>query len=72
MFTKIQSLYLSWVNDFISVARFAEYYEISEEYAYKLIRVGREVHERHVSKVLSDKTKTHNEDMKLLQALGLI
>lgn len=51
IFSDIQSLYLSWVNDFLSVERFAEYYGLSEEYAYKLIRIGREVHERHVDRL---------------------
>ncbi len=33
-------IYLSWVNDFLTVARLAEYYEISEEHATLIIDLG--------------------------------
>jgi hypothetical protein len=31
-------MYLDWVNNFLTVARFAEYYEMSEEQAIDLIQ----------------------------------
>ena len=31
-------MYLDWVNNFLTVARFAEYYEMSEEQAHDLIK----------------------------------
>ena len=33
--------YLDWFNNFLTVERFAEYYGISEDYAYDLIQRGR-------------------------------
>ena len=44
----LQALYLSWVNDFLTVERFAEYYGISECHAQELIELGRENHEEEV------------------------
>ncbi len=31
-------MYLDWVNNFLTVARFAEYYEMSEKQAHDLIK----------------------------------
>lgn len=51
MFKKLQNLYLSWVNEFISLERFAEYYGMTEERANRVVNVGRDVHERHVRRL---------------------
>jgi len=32
-----EHLYLDWVNNFLTVGRFAEYYEMSEDHARELI-----------------------------------
>ncbi|HWV28287.1 MAG TPA: hypothetical protein VN038_01485 [Dyadobacter sp.] len=47
MFEKIHSLYLDYVNNFLTAARFAEYYQITEEKAQKLITTGRKLHARY-------------------------
>lgn len=39
--TKIADLYLSWVNEFLTVARFAEYYYLEKYEAEQLIDMGR-------------------------------
>ena len=45
---KIERLYLSYFNDFLSVAYFAEYYGLSERKAKRVITVGRKLnHRRH-------------------------
>lgn len=44
----LQALYLSWVNDFLTYERFAEYYGVSVEHAQKLIELGRANHEEEV------------------------
>ena len=36
----IPALYLSWLNDFITVEKFAEHYNISVEMALAIIDVG--------------------------------
>ena len=41
----LQRYYLDWVNNFISVERFSEYYASSEGDANKIIEQGREIHE---------------------------
>lgn len=41
-------MYLSYVNDFITVSAFAAYYMISEELASQIINEGRELHELNV------------------------
>jgi len=38
---KWNELYIDWVNNFLTVARFAEYYGTTEEHAEEIIRVGR-------------------------------
>ena len=37
------AIYLQWVNDFLSVARFAEYHEITEAQADALITLARDI-----------------------------
>ena len=43
MKAKIENLYLDWRNNFLRVERFAEYYSLSIEKAYKVIDLGREI-----------------------------
>jgi len=38
---KIIELYLSYVNDFLTVSCFAEYYCMTEEKAHRIINAGR-------------------------------
>ena len=45
---KRRELYLDWVNNFLTVAYFAEYYDISESEAQEVINSGRKIHERTV------------------------
>ncbi len=40
---RIETLYLSYVNDFLTVERFSEYYNISIEKANKIINLGRKL-----------------------------
>jgi len=40
-----QESYLSWVNDFLTVPRFAEYYGLTERRAHIVIRKGRLLHQ---------------------------
>ena len=37
---KIKALYLEYVNDFLTVTRFAEYYRITELRASKILSIG--------------------------------
>lgn len=44
---KLQKLFLSWVNDFVTVEKFAGYYGITtRDRAYRIINAGRTIHER--------------------------
>ena len=40
---KFTEMYLDWVNNFLTVARFAEHYSISEEKALFIINTGRAI-----------------------------
>ncbi len=40
---RIEMLYLSYVNDFLTVGRFSEYYNITIEKANKIINLGRKL-----------------------------
>ena len=39
----VEILYLEWVNNFISIERFAEYFKLTLEQAEKIIKVGRKM-----------------------------
>ena len=41
----VERLYLEWVNNFISIERFAEYFNLTLEQAEKVIKVGRKMFE---------------------------
>jgi hypothetical protein len=43
---KLVLFYLDWVNDFVGVDTFADYYGIERGRAEKMIRIGRKLHER--------------------------
>ena len=45
-------LYLEWVNNFLTVGRFAEYYGMTQEHANKIIEEGRKTD--NFTKVLSE------------------
>lgn len=40
---KFTEMYLDWFNNFLTVERFAEYYEINVEQAQQIINLGREI-----------------------------
>ena len=42
-------MYLDWFNNFLTVARFAEYYGITEDQARIIIHEGRILHESRVA-----------------------
>lgn len=45
-----QSLYLEWVNDFITITEFAESHNLTEKQARQQIEIGRKIHNRRTSK----------------------
>lgn len=40
---KIEKMYLDYFNNFLSIYRFAEYYGIDEDKAYRVIEIGRKL-----------------------------
>lgn len=42
----VELLYLSFVNDFLSVERFAEYYDFTLKKARRIIDIGRKINHR--------------------------
>lgn len=46
MKAKIEKLYLSYVNDFLTTERFAEYYNMDISKAYRLIKIGRKLNSK--------------------------
>ncbi len=42
---KFVTMYLDWVNNFISVQRFADHYQISVDTAWKIIEIGHSIGE---------------------------
>lgn len=40
----LEKLYLDYFNNFLTIAKFASYYNISEELAIMMINQGREIH----------------------------
>jgi hypothetical protein len=45
---EIKAMYLDWINNFLTVKRFAERYNLTTEQAEIIIKVGRELHESSV------------------------
>lgn len=43
-----QALYIDWFNNFLTLARFAEYYNLSESQARIAISAGKKIHEQRV------------------------
>lgn len=44
---QIETMYLDYFNNFLSVYRFAEYYNMDEDKAYRVIEIGRRLnHQR--------------------------
>ena len=43
---KLQEAYLDWVNNFLSIEKFAEHYGLELDEAVMVIRIGRSIHER--------------------------
>lgn len=44
---QIEKMYVDYFNNFLSVYRFAEYYNIDEDQAYRVIEIGRRLnHQR--------------------------
>ena len=41
----VERLYLDWFNNFLTIERFAEYYNMTVEQAEKIIKVGRKMFE---------------------------
>ena len=42
----LADIYLDWVNDFLTVERFAEYYGLDEEDAKQLLKLSKKCHEQ--------------------------
>jgi hypothetical protein len=40
MKTKIENMYLDWLNNFLTIDAFADYYEISRFKALRIISIG--------------------------------
>jgi hypothetical protein len=52
---QLQNMFLEYINNFLTVARFAEYYGFTESEAKQLIDLGHEVHERLVAEYKQNK-----------------
>lgn len=42
---RIESMYLDWLNNFITLQAFADYYEISDFKALRIISIGKHINE---------------------------
>jgi hypothetical protein len=49
-YDKYEELYLDYVNDFLTVERFANYYGMSKEYANHVIEIGRKLNNKELTK----------------------
>lgn len=45
-YDKYVELYLDYINNFLTVGRFAEYYGMSENYANHVIEIGRKLNNK--------------------------
>lgn len=49
---KFTAMYLDWVENFLTVEKFSEHYEISVEQANRIIEIGREISNMELEYVL--------------------
>jgi len=45
---QLNEMYIDWVNEFLTIERFAEYYGITVKQAYTLLALGLAIHEEGV------------------------
>jgi len=45
---QLADLYLEWVNNYLTVEKFAEHYQVTEKDAVNLLSYGRRYHEKRV------------------------
>lgn len=43
---KIEKMYIDYFNNFLSVYRFAEHYDMDEDTAFRVIEIGRQLNHR--------------------------
>lgn len=43
---ELREVYLDWVNNFVTIPAFADFYGLSEEESKKVIDLGKKIHER--------------------------
>ena len=43
---KIEKMYIDWFNNFVTLERFASYYNITIEKAERVIKIGRKINHR--------------------------
>ncbi len=47
---QLADLYLEWVNNYLTVRKFAELYQVTEKDAHQMLRNGRRYHEERVER----------------------
>lgn len=47
---QLADLYLEWVNNYLTVEKFAEHYQVTEKDAVNLLSYGRRYHEERVER----------------------
>lgn len=61
---KIHEMYLDWWNNFLSVERFAEYYNISEQRANRIIIAGRYIHDKQFAETMNNDLENAKQIMR--------
>ena len=54
----LQNIYLEWLNNYLTVAKFAEHLEIDEMLALKVIESGRLIHDQRTTESTFPRLKT--------------
>jgi hypothetical protein len=55
----LQESFLSYVNDFLTVNKFAEHYNLQLKEAYQIIEIGKRIHEDKVERINACKKDSH-------------
>jgi hypothetical protein len=50
MKNKLETAYIEWFNDFLTIGGYADYYHISDERAERIISLGRKLNHRRGAK----------------------
>ena len=69
---QLREFYLDWVNNYLTVEKLAEHYELDVSHARTLIDIGRDAHQQYIEDTIAEQDEAQREEEleDLLDLLG--